>query len=41
MILNGKIAKENAIFEKNCFSQSSYNMTLHGNKGGRELISKF
>ena len=41
MILNGKIAKENAIFEKNRFSQSSYNMILHGNKGGRKLISEF
>ena len=41
MILNGKIAKENAIFEKNRFSQSSYNMILHGNKGGRKLKSKF
>ena len=40
-ILNGKIAKENAIFEKNRFSQSSYNMILHGIKGGRKLKSKF
>ena len=41
MILNGKIAKENAIFEKNRFGQSFYNMNLHGNKGGRKLKSKF
>ena len=41
MILNGKIAKENAIFEKIRFSQSFYNMILHGNKGGRKLKSKF
>ena len=41
MILNGKIAKENAIFKKNCVSQSFYNMIFHGNKGGRKLKSKF
>ena len=40
-ILNGKIAKENAIFEKDHFSQSSYNMISHGNMGDRSSKSKF
>ena len=41
MILNGKIAKQNAIFQKNHFSEGFYNMILHGNKGGRKSKSKF